>query len=157
MTEGPDVHGEQIGWRRFGIPRWQRCIALTAILFLLAGCRPPSEVDFDLAPTTTPLPGTASPPTLEPPSETTLIVCLAQEPASLYRYSEAYLYGTTSRETDAVLEAIYDGPIDVLGYEYSPVILERLPTFDNGDVKIEAVSVTRDEVTSTPRPTRQPT
>ena len=147
MTEGPDVYGEQIGWPRSGMPRWQRWIALTAILFLLAGCRPPSEVDFDLAPATTPLAGIASPPpALEPPTETTLIVCLAQEPASLYRYSEAYLYGTTSRETDAVLEAIYDGPIDVLGYEYSPVILERIPTFDNGDVKIEAVSVTRDEV-----------
>jgi peptide/nickel transport system substrate-binding protein len=83
---------------------------------------------------------------LETPAEKTLIICLGREPASLYRYGEAYLYGNTSRETDAVLEAVYDGPIDVVGYEYSPVILERIPTLDNGDVKIESVSVARDEV-----------
>jgi len=40
-----------------------------------------------------------------------------------------------------ILEAIYDGPIDMAGYEYEPVILEKLPSLADGDALIEAATV----------------
>jgi peptide/nickel transport system substrate-binding protein len=42
---------------------------------------------------------------------------------------------------DVVREAIYDGPIDERGFDYQPVILEKLPSLADGDAVIEPVSV----------------
>jgi peptide/nickel transport system substrate-binding protein len=42
---------------------------------------------------------------------------------------------------DVIREAIYDGPIDTRGFDYQPVILERLPSLTDGDAVIEPVSV----------------
>jgi peptide/nickel transport system substrate-binding protein len=39
------------------------------------------------------------------------------------------------------LPAIYDGPTDVLGYEYRPVILEALPSADAGTARVETVTL----------------
>ncbi len=55
-------------------------------------------------------------------------ICLEQEPASLF------LYGDASAAARAVRQAIYDGPVDWLGYEAQAVILERVPALENGDV-----------------------
>jgi peptide/nickel transport system substrate-binding protein len=70
-----------------------------------------------------------------------LIVCLGQEPESLYRYSAEYLYGDTGRAAETVLQAIYDGPFDVRSYQVEPVILEKIPDLSDGDARIETVTV----------------
>lgn len=65
----------------------------------------------------------------------TLTICLGYEPESLY------LYSVKTQAAWAVLEAIYDGPIDIRNYQAEPVILDDLPSFSNGEVKISAVTV----------------
>lgn len=79
-----------------------------------------------------------------PPSETPvptrvptgpLTVCIGQEPASLY------LYGPASGAASLIREVVYDGPIDTRGYDVQPVILEELPTLENGGAKLETVFV----------------
>jgi peptide/nickel transport system substrate-binding protein len=133
------------------------CLLISAALaFLLGGCAAQAELNLpatlnpDVLPTDTAL---IPSPTIEatplPPPPPTLVVCLANEPPSLY------LYGETSREADAVLEALYDGPYDVRDYRVEPVILERMPSFENGDARIEAVGVGAGEVYWNPD-TRQP-
>lgn len=99
-------------------------------LFLLSACGQAPPQATPPAPTTTSLPPTATP---LPPK--TLVVCLGAEPQNLY------LYGDSSRAKWSVLEAIYDGPVDTENYEPVPVILEDLPTLDNGGITLQAVSV----------------
>jgi peptide/nickel transport system substrate-binding protein len=71
----------------------------------------------------------------------TLVVCLGYEPSSLYLYKES------SRAMWSVLEALYDGPIDTVNFEPQPVILEALPTLENGGVTLSSVVVSEgDEV-----------
>ncbi len=65
----------------------------------------------------------------------TLRICLETEPSTLY------LYGSTEYFKDLILSAVYDGPFDELSFEYQPVILERIPSLDNGDAVIQVVSV----------------
>jgi len=72
-------------------------------------------------------------PTQAQPRE--LTVCLGEEPATLYPY------GGTNAAARSVLAAIYDGPIDMVGYEYQPVILTQLPSLANGDAQIAATAV----------------
>lgn len=108
-------------------------IALATIgLILLAACVTPPEVGLPTGgPSTSAGPPTA---TLPPPPET-LVVCLGNEPESLYLYADA------GPEANAVLEAIYDGPIDSRGYSFQPVLLEKLPSLADGDARIESVAV----------------
>jgi peptide/nickel transport system substrate-binding protein len=40
-----------------------------------------------------------------------------------------------------VLAALYDGPIDAVNYGYSPVLLERLPSLENGDAEVRSVRI----------------
>jgi peptide/nickel transport system substrate-binding protein len=68
-----------------------------------------------------------------------LVVCLNEEPSSLY------LYGDTTPELDTILQALYDGPLDVLSHEYQPVILTKLPDIDDGDVSVSPVRVEEGE------------
>jgi len=71
----------------------------------------------------------------------TLVVCVGEEPLSLY------MYENSSRAMWSILEAIYDGPIDTVNYLPEPVILEDLPTLENNGVTLSSVSVTAgDEV-----------
>jgi peptide/nickel transport system substrate-binding protein len=58
-----------------------------------------------------------------------MVVCMAQEPSSLYNYSGSELVKT------AVLEAVYDFGVDTRTFEYQPVGLVKLPSFDDGDAK----------------------
>lgn len=64
-----------------------------------------------------------------------LTVCLGEEPPSLY------LYGPPSDAARLIREVVYDGPIDTGGYDVQPVILEELPTLDNGGATLETVFV----------------
>lgn len=87
-------------------------------------------------PQPTPTPAVTPEPTLTPvPPARTLTVCLGEEPNTLYPY------GAPNSAARSVLEAINDGPIDSVGYDYQPVILTRLPSLDNGDAQITSLSV----------------
>lgn len=64
-----------------------------------------------------------------------ITICLGYQPASLYIYKAA-----TQVEWD-VLQAIYDGPFDTGQGETVPVILQTVPTVQNGGVQIGQVSM----------------
>ena len=93
----------------------------------------PSPTDQSPTLASTEINPTVSPtPTLEPPR--VLTIC-SQEPTSLF------LYMDTSSAARSVLQAIYDGPYDVVNYTLSPVILESIPSLENGDLYLEPVEV----------------
>lgn len=69
-------------------------------------------------------------PTVTPSPQLGLTICLGQEPNSLYPFDELNSAART------VLAAVYDGPFDIIDYEYQPVILTKLPTLENGDAQI---------------------
>ena len=85
----------------------------------------PVEVVQVVTPTFTP----------EPEVPRTLVICLGQEPDSLY------IWGTGTLAARQVLNAIFDGPIDQNTFVYQPVILEKLPSIPDGDAVINAVDV----------------
>ena len=119
---------------------------LTIIMLLLcaivAACKPPAIEPIATTPslptgvplpTDTPAEVTADAPTPIPLQEIT--ICQADEPNTLF------VYGGPSRTARNVLETLYDGPVDIRGYQFYPIILDSLPTVDNGDVTIGEVSV----------------
>lgn len=81
-------------------------------------------------------PGTAMAPlpTATPDAFKSLTVCLPAEPHSLYEYAPGTRESSLARA--AVLEALRDGPIDHLAFDYQPVILEKLPSLKDGDAFI---------------------
>lgn len=89
------------------------------------------------SPTATAVPPTAVPatPTATLVPTRSLVICLGQEPATLYAY------GGSGRNMWSVLEAIYDGPVDTRHYQPQPVILAELPSLENGGAVIEPVEV----------------
>ena len=120
-------------------------LLIIAIIFLSACQAQPTAAPAPSPLPTTPLPNLAtvpaptSTPTLPPkpsavPSRT-LVICLGQEPQSLY------MYGASSRGMWSVLEAIYDGPVDTRSFTPQPVILQKLPAYPDQGVTIEAVDV----------------
>ncbi len=66
-----------------------------------------------------------------------LTICLGQEPNTLY------LHGNPNAAARAVLNAIYDGPIDQITYAFQPTILESIPNLADGSARIETVTVTQ--------------
>jgi peptide/nickel transport system substrate-binding protein len=74
-------------------------------------------------------------PTPAPPEPQLLTICLGAEPRSLFPYFDR------SRAASSVREAIYDGPYDVYGYDYHPVILAERPSFENQGIALETVEV----------------
>lgn len=64
-----------------------------------------------------------------------LTVCLGEEPNSLYPY------GNLNASARSILSAIYDGPIDVVEYGYEPIILEKIPSLEDGDAQVGTVTV----------------
>ncbi len=73
-------------------------------------------------------------PTETPPSS--LVICIAEEPLTLYAY------GSDSKSMWSVLEAIYDGPIDSVNFTAQPVILNGCP-FENGSASYTEVVAKR--------------
>ena len=65
-----------------------------------------------------------------------LVVCMLQEPSSLY------LPVSNVPATLAVREALYDGLIDSQSYQYQPVAFTKLPYVPDGDASLAAVTVT---------------
>lgn len=138
------------GWRhRFSLfmiltCKWARpgwTIFFVAISILLSSCsaspeenpepeRTPTQKNSPLDPVNTVISPTGTP---SPP--TTMRVCLSEEPESLF------IYGGNSLTTRSILQAIYDGPVDIQNYQYVPVILEGLPNLENGGSYLEQVEV----------------
>ncbi len=109
-------------------------LALILFVFLLSACQFPMGADA-----ATPAPTAEQPilptPTATPVSARTLTVCLGAEPNTLYPL------GGPNAAARSVLEALYDGPIDVISYDYQPTILERIPSVAGGDALIESIPV----------------
>ena len=96
------------------------------------GSSPSPEID----PSSTSNPSTPLPtPSPDPRLDRTLVVCLGEEPVSLFPF------GNTSDAAQAVMQAVYDGPIDRLNFQHQPVILAKLPALDDGDAQIQPVPV----------------
>lgn len=75
-------------------------------------------------------------PTPTPAPPPVLVLCYGQEPESLYLYS-----GKLNLTAWNMLQLLYDGPIDYRDFRDVPMILERLPSLDNGDAEIRQVTV----------------
>ena len=87
---------------------------------------------------TTPAPTPMEP---EPEETKTMVVCIGEEPETLYWFG-----GSLQPAATHVHEAIYDGPIDNRTYAHQPVILRKLPSFDDGDAVINAVTVQEGDI-----------
>jgi len=90
---------------------------------------PTVAVEAALTPTLPPTP------TLTPEPPRVLTICTSQEPTSLF------LYADRSTAARSIRQAIYDGPFDSSLGEINPVILERMPTFSNGDAVLRPVEL----------------
>ncbi|HQV62389.1 MAG TPA: ABC transporter substrate-binding protein [Anaerolineales bacterium] len=87
-------------------------------------------------PTETPTAVVTSPPSpTTPPESRSLAICLGQEPNTLYPLGEL------NAAARSVLAAVNDGPIDMVGYDYQPVAITRMPSFENGDAEIVSTLV----------------
>ncbi|MGH2543795.1 MAG: ABC transporter substrate-binding protein, partial [Ardenticatenaceae bacterium] len=64
----------------------------------------------------------------------TMVICMAQEPNTLI-WSESALV------TSAVLEAVQEPVFDTREYGYQANLVEKLPSFDDGDAVLEEVTV----------------
>ena len=93
----------------------------------------PLQTEAVTVPTASPQPSAT--PTPLPPPPSLLTICLGREPASLF------LYDALSLSARSVLQAVYDGPFDLRGYTPQPVILQRMPSLENGAVTIQPVTV----------------
>lgn len=99
-------------------------LAVLAILALCIACTEPT-----VSPTPVPTPTPS-------PTPKTFVVCLPNEPDSLY------IYGTASLAAQHVWQAIYDGPLDSRGYAYQPVVIADIPSLANGETAvIETIAV----------------
>ncbi len=116
--------------------RMKPTFIIAAALLLLSACQAAPTAAPSATPTAaepTPQPTATFTPTPEPPKS--LVVCIGQEPQTLY------MYAGNSRAMWSVLEAVYDGPIDMRGYTPVPVILEKLPALADGDALVQPVDV----------------
>lgn len=127
----------------------KRGLVLVTMAFFLAACNLPLDIlggdqttatpqAVDGAPTATPASAVATA-TPEPEPEY-LTICLGQEPNTLYPY------GLPNQAARSVLAAIYDGPIDVFLDGYQPVILETIPSIENGDAQIVPAKAKRGDL-----------
>jgi peptide/nickel transport system substrate-binding protein len=105
-------------------------IALFIFALLLPACAPQPVVTPFVADTPTPTPLFTPTPVIR-----SLTVCLGEEPNTLYPY------GNLNSAARSVLSAIYDGPMDVLEYGYEPIIIEKIPSLEDGDAQVTQVSV----------------
>ena len=105
-------------------------IVLLFAALLLPACAPQPVVTPFVAHTPT-----STPPVTATPAIRSLNVCLGEEPNTLYPL------GNLNAAARSVLSAIYDGPMDVVEYGYEPILLEKIPTLEDGDAQITPISV----------------
>lgn len=106
---------------------------LAVVGVLLTACQPTVQVQtVEVSGPTQVV--TATPIPTATPGPATLVICQDAEPETLY------LYGGSLAARN-ILEAIYDGPIDHRSYDFQPVILEKLPSLEDGDAYFDPVTV----------------
>lgn len=130
-------------------------IMLLIVLVLLSACRKddppvstpvraestavseqvPTATTLAVAATAAPLPTPTLPPTATPLPPKAMTICMAQLPQDLY------LYGDPSLQATALHHAIYENLYTMLNYDYQPQALVKLPSPDDGDVRVETVTV----------------
>ncbi len=99
---------------------------------VLSSCAP-QQTEIPVIPDA---PTEVPPPLITPtPAPRSLTICLGEEPNTLYPY------GSLNSAARSVLSAIYDGPMDVLEYGYEPIILEKIPSLEDGDAQLASVTV----------------
>jgi peptide/nickel transport system substrate-binding protein len=103
-----------------------------ALSIVIPACRLPALPSEAVTSTPSATPISILTKTVEPRG---LTVCLGQEPSTLYPFGEL------NAAARSVLASINDGPIDMVGYGYQPVILTQLPSIENGDAQIEKTLV----------------
>jgi len=109
----------------------KKYISIGLILMILAACAPKVTAIPVLPETPTVVP----PPSTPTPVSRSLTVCLGEEPNTLYPY------GSLNSGARSVLSAIYDGPLDVVEYEYEAIILEKVPNIKDGDAQLSPIKV----------------
>jgi peptide/nickel transport system substrate-binding protein len=105
-------------------------IPLLILVVIVPACAPTPVVTPFVPSTPTPTP--LFTPT---PAVRSLNICLGEEPNTLYPY------GNLNSAARSVLSAVYDGPMDIVEYGYEPIILEKIPTLEDGDAQVSPVSV----------------
>jgi peptide/nickel transport system substrate-binding protein len=120
-------------------------LALTSTASLLAACNSqpipptvnPDPITTEVTPgpdgEDSPIPDSATPTQVR--EERVLKICTGSEPASLFPF------GSLSTSARSILQAIYDGPVDEIGFQPSPVILHQIPSIENGEAFFEPVQV----------------
>ncbi len=108
---------------------------LVVCLVCLSGCSTGGLTSWRKTATQTSQPSVTIAPSTTPLKE--LTICLGEEPESLYLYAPEQ-----SEAMWSVLEGIYDGPFDRSNGRYTAVILQKIPTYEDGDLIRSAVSVT---------------
>ena len=114
-------------------------LLVVSLLISACGGRPtgqvePTPIQLEASPTATVVPSPT--PTPQP---SVLNVCTAQEPASLYRYD-----GRNSESKKTSFSALYGSAI--LEHDELSILLERVPSIENGDVQVLAVEVAAGDV-----------
>jgi len=116
------------------VNKYRGCVLAAVLLFLVTGCgvQPGSALQISPRPSPT---ATTRAPVVTPQPARVLSICLGEEPQSLF------LYDSTSRAAEAVRQTLFDGPFDEVDFQFIPVILDRVPSLENGDVALEQVEV----------------
>lgn len=121
----------------------KRIVFLSVTLILLVSACTVQPTQPVIEPTqVVPTQGLVELPTSTPTEvpQRSLVVCMGEEPISLY------MYGYSSQVMWSILEAIYDGPFDTVNYETRAVIMEAVPSIENGNISRETVSVTQGDL-----------
>jgi peptide/nickel transport system substrate-binding protein len=125
----------------FAMKSLSQKILVLMVLFsvVLSACQPGTEETPAPPSSSTLTPGPAYTPT--PLPTRVLNICLGETPNTLYPL------GVPNAAARSVLAAIYDGPFDIVNYQYQPVILEKMPNLADGDAQVNPVTVSAgDEV-----------
>ena len=107
-------------------------IFLILLALVLPACAPQVTVTPFVVSTPTTTPEPVFTPT---PVTRSLNICLGEEPNTLYPY------GNLNAAARSVLSAIYDGPMDVTNYGYEPILLEKIPSLEDGDAQVSPITV----------------
>ena len=83
---------------------------------------------------------TPAPPTPGAPRAKELVICMAQEPPTVY------VYGETMLTAQAIRHALYTNYITNLAYDYQADGLEKIPSLADGDAVINVVEVVAGDV-----------
>lgn len=111
----------------------KRSIPFLALMLLILSACAPQATESPATPGTPT--ETSTPPPAPTPATRSLTVCLGEEPTTLYPY------GALNSAARSALSAIYDGPMDVVDYEYEAVLLEKIPDLEDGDAQVVPLGV----------------